>query len=337
MTALLVARSLSKEYRNRASSTGSTTPFRAVDRVDLEIGSGETLALVGESGSGKTTLARMLARLLEPTSGEIRFAGVDLLALRGRELRAARRRLQSIFQDPLAALDPRMRIGDSVAEPLEIHRLARGRAIGDRVAALLAEVGLDSELAERMPHELSGGQLQRIGIARALATDPELLIADEPVSALDPSVQAQIVHLLAERRRARRLAVLFVAHDLALVERISERIVVLFRGRVVESGATVPTLRSPRHPYTAMLRAATPGGGYRPMTAEGPPEPAESPSPGGCAFAFRCPIARERCRFEAPELRHSASAGAVACHYPGEALPGAGENSGIWNFSSQAT
>jgi oligopeptide/dipeptide ABC transporter ATP-binding protein len=282
----------------------------------------------------------MLVRLVEPTSGQILFQGSDLLALRAAALRSVRRSLQLVFQDPWGALDPRLSAGDAIFEPLRIHGLAAAREKRERVAALLTEVGLPESAAERFPHELSGGQRQRIGVARALASDPELLIADEPVSALDVSVRAQIVNLLAERQRERGLALLFIAHDLALVEQISDRIAVMYRGRIVETGPTRVVLERTLHPYTALLRASTPDlsrSTRRAPRGVGAELPSRTPSAGGCPFEARCPAARSRCREERPELREAESGVRVACHYPGEVHAAAPGDSGNWNFSRQAT
>jgi ABC-type glutathione transport system ATPase component len=231
---------------------------RAVDRVDLDVQPGECVALVGESGSGKTTVARCALRLLVPTAGSVRFAGEDLAALRPAALRHLRRRFQMVFQDPQTSLDPRRRIGWSVAEPLAVHSpLTRGERAA-AAAALLARVELPEALAGRFPHELSGGQRQRVGIARALATGPDLLIADEPTSALDVSVRAQILNLLADLRESLGLALLLIAHDLAAVAQLADRVAVLQAGRVVEAGPAAEVLTRPRHPYTAALLAAVP-------------------------------------------------------------------------------
>ncbi|MEO8277390.1 MAG: oligopeptide/dipeptide ABC transporter ATP-binding protein [Thermoanaerobaculia bacterium] len=329
MSALLEVRGLTREFpifspflRRKLGAV------RAVDGVDLDVAAGETVALVGESGSGKSTLGRMIVRLSEPDAGEIRFRGQDLLTLAPRELRRARRHFQIVFQDPYGSLNPRLRIGPALLEPLLIHGLlgsrgAEGRREGkSRVAAMLAEVGMPAEAAERFPHEFSGGQRQRICIARSLASKPDLLVADEPVSALDLSVRAQIVNLLADLQRERGIALLFVAHDLALVEQIADRIVVLYLGRIVEEGPTSSVLGRPQHPYTAGLIAAVPrvrmsgDRRRRSVPAGEPPSPANPPS--GCPFHPRCPIARELCRTERPELRPAGAAGRVACHFPGE-------------------
>ncbi|KAB2959029.1 MAG: ABC transporter ATP-binding protein, partial [Thermoanaerobaculia bacterium] len=256
---LLVVRGLRTEFAVHSPVLRRRTgTVRAVDGVDLDLDAGETVALVGESGSGKTTFARSVLRLIEPTGGSVRFDGEDLLALSPRELRRRRRRFQMVFQDPWTSLNPRLRIGEALFEPLLVHGLAPRRERAARVEAMLAEVGLTGDAARRFPHEFSGGQRQRIGIARALATGPDLLVADEPVSALDVSVRAQIVNLLAGLQARRALAMLFIGHDLAVVEQLADRILVFYLGRVVEEAASGALLAHPLHPYTAALRSAVP-------------------------------------------------------------------------------
>jgi len=289
---------------------------RAVDGVDLVVRSGETVGIVGESGSGKSTLARLLVRLLDPDAGTLRFDGDDLLALRGRALRERRRRFQLVFQDATAALDARMRVGALVEEPLIVHRVGRDRSERRaRVDALLAEVGLDPAVAGRYPHELSGGQRQRVGIARAVACGPDLLVADEPVSALDPPVQAQIVNLLLDLRDRRGLAVVLIAHDLRMVERVCDRVAVMYLGRIVEEGPAAELYAAPRHPYTRALLASTPsmepGRITPPALADEPP--AATALPPGCRFHPRCPVAREACRRDDPPLATHTDGRRVAC------------------------
>jgi oligopeptide/dipeptide ABC transporter ATP-binding protein len=293
----------------------------AVDRVSFQISPGETLGLVGESGSGKTTTARLVLRFEEPDSGRIWLEGEDWLALSGEALRLRRRALQIVFQDPQTSLNPRMTAGDQVAEPLRVQRLAGRAEAADRVAALLAEVGLGPSVAARFPAELSGGQRQRVAIARALATRPRLVVCDEPVSSLDVSIAAQIVNLLLDLREREGLAYLFISHDLALVRRVADRILVMYRGRVVESGSAARVLSAPLHPYTAALVSAVrevgPSAGVRIRL---PGSRDDSPPPGGCAFFPRCPIARPRCKEEEPPPVGRGDG--VACFYPGELRAG---------------
>jgi oligopeptide/dipeptide ABC transporter ATP-binding protein len=294
-------------------------PVRAVDGVSFEVAPGETLALVGESGSGKSTVGRTLLRLEEPTAGAARFDGSDLFALSGQALRAMRRKIQIVFQDPQSSLDPRMTLGRSIAEGIEIHGLAEGAEVARRVSALLEEVGLDPSFALRYPHECSGGQRQRVGIARALAVEPRFIVLDEPVSALDVSVQAQVVNLLVDLQRRRGLAYLFIAHDLAVVRQIARRVAVMYLGRLVEVGPAEEVLAHPKHPYTQALLAAVPmpDPAVRPVRLVVPGEP-PSPTapPPGCPFHPRCqhPGLDARCRTERPELR-TIGAVRVACHH----------------------
>jgi oligopeptide/dipeptide ABC transporter ATP-binding protein len=322
MSPLLEIRGLRKEFPVRSAvlrrAVGTVV---AVDHVDLDLRAGETVALVGESGSGKTTLGRSILRLIEPTTGSIRFREEELVGLSADSMRRRRRSLQMVFQDPYLSLNPRMRIGDIVLEPLLVHGLATRRERTQRVVPLLEEVGLGSEALERFPHEFSGGQRQRIGIARALASSPELIVADEPVSALDMSVRAQVVNLLVDLQARRGLAMLFIAHDLALVESIADRVAVLYLGRIVEEGPTREVVDRPRHPYTAALLSAVPSpevGAADRRIVLGCGPPGVGAPPGGCPFHPRCPIAEARCRIERPELRESGAGGKVSCHRPGE-------------------
>ena len=322
---LLSARDLEKRYPVRARVFGKSATFAAVDGVSLDVGRGETLALVGESGSGKSTTGRILIRLEEPSSGEVRFEGEDWLALGGEDLRRRRRDLQIVFQDPQTSLNPRMTCGAQIGEPLRIHRLARGRELADRVRQLLVEVGLAEETARRFPGELSGGQRQRVAIARALATRPKFVVCDEPVSALDVSVAAQVLNLLTELKEKSGLSYLFISHDLAVVSNLSDRIAVMYLGRIVELGAPSEILARPLHPYTAALVSAAREGEPSAIPARialrgEPPSPAEPPR--GCAFHPRCPIARPRCAEESPPLEPAADGRPVACFFPGELSPG---------------
>lgn len=267
MTLLLEARGIAKSFRapgglfgrsGARRSRDGAAPIRAVDGVDLEVRAGECVALVGESGSGKTTLGRCLLRLVEPDRGTIRFRGEDLRALGPRDLRARRCAFQMVFQDPYDSLSPRLRVGDLLAEPLAVHRIVVRERRRERVAELLDRVGLAAAIAERYPHELSGGQRQRIAIARALATEPALLVADEPVSALDVTVRAQVLALLRRLQRELGLAVVLIAHDLAMVERTADRVLVMHAGRLVEEAPVRELFARPRHPYTRELLAAIP-------------------------------------------------------------------------------
>ncbi len=317
VTPILQLEALRVDYRVR-SSRGPAT-LTAVRGVDLSVGRGEALALVGESGSGKSTLGRAALRRLEPTEGRVILDGVDVTRLSQAGLRPLRRRAQLIFQDPYASLDPRMTVGQQIAEALWIHRLTRRGGLRRRVGELLEQVGLAADVADRFPNALSGGQRQRLGIARALAVEPELLILDEPVSALDVSIQAQIINLLADLKARRQLSYLFITHDLRLVHHLADRVAVLYLGRVVEEGPCGEIFASARHPYTRLLLGALPsltGRAPSPVPEVEPPSPFEPPS--GCAFHPRCPLAFDRCRSEAPRLVALGSSGARAACFVAE-------------------
>jgi oligopeptide/dipeptide ABC transporter ATP-binding protein len=309
--------------RSRGLARGTTKQVRAVDGVSLELRRGETLGLVGESGCGKSTLARCIVRLYEVTSGRIVFDGDDISTLSRRQLRPYRRRMRLVFQDPYGSLNPRRRIGSIIAEPMVVHGTARGDELKRKVQELMALVGLNPEHYNRFPAQFSGGQRQRVGIARALALRPELLVCDEPVSALDISIQAQIVNLLADLQAEIGLTYLFIAHDLSVVQHVSDRIAVMYLGKIVELAPAEELFSRPRHPYTAALLAsalvADPDASRhgRALLSGDVPSPIDPPS--GCRFHPRCPRAEALCSVEEPPLRPRLGDGEdhpAACHFP---------------------
>ena len=316
--ALLEVGHVTKHYPMRGGVFGRARgEVHAVDDVSFAIAEGETLGLVGESGCGKSTIGKTVLRLIEPTAGTIEWRGQRIDALQGRAMRPYRRELQAVFQDPYASLNPRMRAADIVAEPIRNFEEASASEIRDRVVSLFERVGLRPDQMPRYPYEFSGGQRQRLGIARALAPRPKLIVCDEPVSALDVSVQAQVINLLVDLQREFDLSYLFVAHDLAVVEHISHRVAVMYLGRIVELAATRALFRSPQHPYTEALLSAVPVpdptmARKRIILAGDVPSPIELPT--GCRFHTRCPYAFDRCRVEEPRLQEVMPGHFAACH-----------------------
>ena len=307
-------------FRTGAMFRRKVSAVRAVDGVSLTLARGETLGLVGESGCGKSTTGLAIMRMLNPTAGRIEFEGQDITTHDKRQMRPLRQRMQMVYQDPYSSLNPRMKVRDIIGEPLVVHGLAEDRAVyRDKVASLMRTVGLLPDMAERYPHEFSGGQRQRIGIARALALEPSLIVCDEPVSALDVSIQAQVINVFVELQERLGLAYLFIAHDLAVVRHVSDRIAVMYLGRIVEIAKRDTLYRSPQHPYTQALLAAVPvadpvvEASRRRAIVSGEVPSATNPPPG-CRFHTRCPQAFARCRTEVPQLRDHGDGQAVACH-----------------------
>jgi len=323
--ALLTATDLSRTYGSRRGLFGAITQVRAVNRVSFSLAAGETLGIVGESGSGKSTMGRMALGLEAPDEGEVRFAGQPMPASGSPEWRAQRARMQMIYQDPLGALDRRLPVIVQVQEPLDIHRIGEPARRLLLAQEMLARVGLSSEQMTRYPHELSGGQRQRVVLARALMTRPDFLVCDEPVSALDVSIQAQVVNLLVDLQADFGLAMLFISHDLRVVRQISNRVAVMYLGQFVEEGSADDLFAEPLHPYTQALVSAAPKArnsktGEQIVLSGEPPNPARRPA--GCAFHPRCPLARAECRVTTPELRPVGAQRRVACHVvKAEVLP----------------
>ena len=317
---LLAAHDVTKHFRlGGLLRPGGRQVVHALDRVSLSVERGETLALVGESGCGKSTLGRCLLRLYDLTAGQVRFETTDISTMSARQLRRLRPRMQMVFQDPYASLNPRRRIGDLLAEPMRVHTRWTAARIRDRLHELVGLVGLRREHLDRFPHEFSGGQRQRVGIARALALEPALIVADEPVSALDVSVQAQIVNLMMDLQERLGLTYVFIAHDLSVVRQIARRTAVMYLGTVVEVGPTDALFERPAHPYTDALLSAVPSseaGVRRKRVVLSGEVPSPLAPPPGCRFHPRCPKAEARCRIEVPLLRQVERGRLVACHFP---------------------
>ena len=322
MSTLLRVENLRKAFKVSSNRPGAPKQFlQAVDGISFSIEAGETLGLVGESGCGKSTAGKLLLRLIEPDEGVIRFAGQSVTGMPQRALTALRRDMQMIFQDPFSSLNPRMRVGEIIGEPLTVHKLVQGTDARDQVLALMDKVGLSTEHYDRYPHEFSGGQRQRIGIARTLAVRPRLVVADEPVSALDLSIQAQIVNLLKDLQVEYGLTYLFISHDLGIIEHVCDRVAVMYLGRIVEIAPTAELYGRPRHPYTEALLNAVPVADpnrHRQKQVLSGEIPSPINPPAGCHFHPRCPYAKELCREQYPALQEQAPGHQAACHFSQE-------------------
>ncbi|MBP0438377.1 ABC transporter ATP-binding protein [Tianweitania sediminis] len=320
---LLSVRALEKQFEGKGGMFGKKRAVRAVDDISFDVGRGETVGLVGESGCGKTTVGRLVLHLLEPSGGEVRFNGQNLQTLDAGVLRSMRQHMQIIFQDPLGALNPRMSVGELIMEPLVIHGVGDAVARQKRLSQLLGQVGLATYHAARFPHEFSGGQRQRICIARALALNPSFIVCDEAASALDVSIQAQILNLLQDLKHELGLTYLFISHDLGVIRHISDRVAVMYLGKIVEIGTKHEIFDTPQHPYTVALLRSAPSrnrGKTRYAAIKGDlPNPANPPS--GCRFHTRCPIAQPICKQQEPPLAETAAGQRAACHFPGTLAP----------------
>lgn len=321
---VIETRAVSRQFSIGGGAFGKRQSLTAVADVSITLAHGETLGIAGESGCGKSTLAKLVMGLIPATGGTVLYRDGDISRMSPSEMNGFRRDVQIVFQDPFSSLNPRMRIAEIIAEPLRIHRLAAKGELMPHVTRLMQETGLDPDLANRYPHEFSGGQRQRIGIARALAVSPKVLIADEPVSALDLSIQAQIINLLMELKRTRSLSMVFIAHDLSVVRHVSDRIAIMYLGRVVETGTSDDVFTRFRHPYTEALISAVPhiapdSGNKRILLSGDIPSPLAIPH--GCPFNSRCPYAVERCRQELPQLEEKKPGHMAACHFSAEIFP----------------